>query len=150
MYVPRGRRSQTAPRSAPTSNSGSVPKAQVFDKESANVILDTNSTTTPEQNGCDLTDRAEPINTLKESNILEPKLNIASSNSSKPQQQINQTEKSPLPSTQSVSSPTFDCSSETMDNANNKNASGKIETALKSNDKDYNEEKEFQRASKVI
>lgn len=40
-------------------------------------------------------------------------------------------------------------SMENMANVNDKSGGSQIEVALNSNDKDYNEEKEFQRASKV-
>lgn len=140
VYVPRGRRSQTTPRtSTSTPHSGSVPKAPVLHKESANIIAESNSIISSSQSGETIeTNPQIPEVNSKEAIVEEPSIDCKGNVT---QQQLN---------CHSQSSPKVD-SIEAMADADHINANGsKIETTLNSCDKDYNEEKEFQRASKVF
>lgn len=149
VYVPRGRRSQTTPRtSTSTTHSDSVPSTKtspVFNKESANAIADSNSIISLSQSGeivghnPPITEEnskiaivGEPTTDCKEGTVPQQQLNCHSQNGSR-------------------ASPIKVDSNETMADADHINANGsKIDTTLSSCDKDYNEEKEFQRASKVF
>lgn len=141
--MPRGRRSQTTPPTAAAPNSGNVSKDQTLDKESGTVIALTNSTTSPDHSS----ETAE-----KNSQIAKEKENKHKDTTTCEQQFHQQTslacheEKSPPqnPSPIANTSPIA-----TMTDTIAKNECSKIESSLNSSDKDYNEERELQRASKV-
>lgn len=86
----------------------------------------------------------EPLTHSKESKVQETVINkeedIASNEHLNSQSIASQEENPPVQTINSI---------ENMADVNNKSGGSQIETALNSNDKDYNEEKEFQRASKV-
>lgn len=141
MYVPRGRRSQTTPPIAATPNSESVTKVEVLNKENAIVIASPNSTVSPD-NQCSETAEVS----LKEL-VIDKKV---ANNHNKPtteqhsHSQTVQADHEEKPPPQSIS-----FSIAAMTDTNTKNECSKIESSLNSSDKDYNEEKELQRASKV-
>lgn len=141
MYVPRGRRSQTTPPIAATLNSETVTKVQVLDKENAIVIASPNSTASP-NNQCSETAEVR----LKEP-VIDKKV---ANNHNKPTTEQHfhsptaQADHAEKPPPQSISFPIA-----AMTDTNAKNECSKIESSLNSSDKDYNEEKELQRASKV-
>lgn len=135
--MPRGRRSQTTPPTAAAPNSGNVSKDQTLDKESGTVIALTNSTTSPDHSS----ETAE-----KNSQIAKEKENKHKDTTTCEQQFHQQTslacheEKSPPQNPSPIA---------TMTDTIAKNECSKIESSLNSSDKDYNEERELQRASKV-
>lgn len=141
VYVPRGRRSQTTPPTAQTSNSGAAPKTEVFDNESVNVISSSNLAVSPSQSSgaFELKHPNLEIDTqeliVHEEVVVEPSRNP-------PSPIAIQAEKPQLQNINTISN---------MADANiNINCEGnKIDGALSTSDKDYNEEKEFQKASKV-
>lgn len=115
--------------------SGSVPKASVIQKESAHTIAGSSSKVSTSQSG--ETNPAIPEVKSKESIVEEQSIDCKEKDSRRSQYG-------------SSSSPPKVDSTETMADTDHINANGsKIETTLNSCDKDYNEEKEFQRASKV-
>lgn len=122
---------------------GSVPKAAVIQKESANVVADSNSIISSSQSGEIIeTNPQIPEVNSKESILEEPSIDCKENVT---HQQINCHSQDG-----NQSSPAKVDSIEAMADADHINANGsKIETTLNSCDKDYNEEKEFQRASKV-
>lgn len=151
VYVPRGRRSQTTPRtststSTSASHSGSVPKTSVLHKEKANVNDVSNSVISPSQSNEVIETNPQMLGVNSEEVIVkEPlvdhKLDV-------PQQKSNYSTELPVsPDESPLSSAKVD-SIGTMADTDHKNGS-KIETTSNSSDKDYNEDKEFQRASKV-
>lgn len=116
-------------------------------KESANVTAESNSTVSSSQSGeiietnQQIHDAVAPKKVISE----EPSIDCKEDTVSQQQQQLNCHSQDVSPS-----SPTKVESIDTMAAADHLNANGsKIETTLNSCDKDYNEEKEFQRASKV-
>lgn len=138
VYVPRGRRSQTTPPTTQTPISG-VSNTEVSDRESANVISPTDLASSPSQNSDqfelkhhDLVIDAKKV-IVHEEIVAEP--------NSKPQSPIATQEEKPIPQNVNAIS--------TMADTNIKCEGNKIEGALNNSDKDYNEDKEFQRASKV-
>lgn len=156
VYVPRGRRSQTTPRAtaattpsaSSASHSASVPKSSVLHKESENVITTPNSMVSPSQStdiietNSQKSEMTPKAPTVKEQPLINHKHDVS-------QQQTNchtdltvgQDESLPPTKVEMVDS---------MAEADHKNANGSnIEMTVNSCDKDYNEEKEFQRASKV-
>lgn len=153
VYVPRGRRSQTTPRtstSTSTSKSqcGSVPKTSVFHKENANVIDASNSVISPSQSGeaIEINPQMSEMNS-KEATVEEPSIDRQLDVS---EQKHNYHIDLPGSLDEHPLTPAKVDSIETMADTDHKNANGsKIETTLNSSDKDYNEDKEFQRASKV-
>lgn len=147
--MPRGRRSQTTPRTSTTttthSDSVSSVKAAPVHNTDANAIAEANSIITLSQSGEIVEINAQ----ITEEN---PKIATAEKPTTDckedtvPQQQLNCHSQNGKPA-----SPTKIESNETMADADHINANGsKIDTTLSSCDKDYNEEKEFQRASKVF
>lgn len=150
MYVPRGRRSQTTPPTAPATNSNSEPvsKTQVLEKESVNVISLPNSTIEISQNSDFAeTNFQEAVIEAKIEPVPEPVDGIKQES---PKQPINS--QSVVASSWLESPPLSPPATETiaiMTDTELHNEGGKIETALNSTNKDYNEEKEFQKASKV-
>lgn len=140
VYVPRGRRSQTTPPTAPASNCESVSKSP--NSESVNVIAPPNLA--PTRQTTVTTESAQPVIITKETSnhtdiVSEPKSNI------QPSPIVVVDEEKPLLSLENINSVA------NMTDTNVKGEGSKIETVLSNNgDKDYNEEKEFQRASKVI
>lgn len=144
MYVPRGRRSQTTPPTATATNSTSEPtsKTQVLE----NVISVSNSTIETSQNG-DFAETNFQEATVKAKVDPVPE-SVDEIKQESPKQQINSQSvvasswlEKPL-----LSPPATETN---MGDTELHNESGKIETALNSSNKDYNEEKEFQKASKV-
>lgn len=142
--MPRGRRSQTTPPTAPVSDCDTVSKSLGSDKESVNVIappnlLPTNQSTVTTET----TATTEPvIQTKQASNYAgctsEPKSNIIQT------PPIAVDEEKPHLSPENINSAT------NMADTDVKGEGSKIETVLSNGDKDYNEDKEFQRASKVV
>lgn len=137
MYVPRGRRSQTTPPAPNVPNSECATKVQVLDKESAVVIACPDSKTLPVQHS--------------ESTEEKPQKPVINKNTAKGQSQTT---------SEQLSQTSQKCQEEkpppqkivpiaTMTDTNAKSECCKIESSLNTSDKDYNEEKELQRASKV-
>lgn len=122
--MPRGRRSQTTPRTAPASNPEIVSEVQVPDKESQSIE-------TPEPTP------SEPVIQVEEAAIHTETASESKSNSHTSPIIIHE-EKSPPQHNKSVAN---------MADTNVKNT---IETVLCNGDKDYNEEKEFHRTPKVV
>lgn len=124
-----------------TSNSGSVPKTLVLDKESVDEISATNVTLSPSQS-------IDTIELSAETRVTHSKEEHVH-NENPPEDKTNSQE-SPLvvqeekPPSQSINSATD------MTDTNARIDDTKIEHAQNNSDKDFNEEKEFQRASKVI
>lgn len=144
--MPRGRRSQTTPPTA--SIAASVSKTQVLDKEHANVILATNSSTNESNQSSKTieTNPQDPVKHANEATVPEPPIETTQ-DSLKPQ--LDNHTAFALPIDNPTASPPAIDSIANMADSNTKCDGGKIETPLNSSDKDYNEEKEFQRASKV-
>lgn len=133
MYVPRGRRSQTTPPTAQTSGSGT--KTDVTDRESTNV--NPASSTSQNSDKFELKHHDLVIDTEE---VIVHKKKIAEINS-KPQSSIAiQEEKSKLHNINTITN---------MADTNIKCEGNKFEVLSDTSNKDYNEEKEFQRASKV-
>lgn len=137
VYVPRGRRSQTTPPTAAVPSSENSSKVQVLDKESADVIATSNSTISSNQ--CS---EITELNT-QESVIVKKVTNNQHDTTSEQHIQSKATGKEEPQSIVPIATETM-----TTD-TNTKIECSKIENALNSSDKDYNEEKELQRASKV-
>lgn len=145
--MPRGRRSQTTPRlsTSSTVQSGSVPETSVFHKESANVIAMASSGVSPSQcNGIIEANPRKSETKAKAAIVEEPLINHK-------QDVLQQRSNSPIDLTVSQDASPTSTNVETIETmAEAKTANGsKTETTLNSCDKDYNEDKEFQRASKV-
>lgn len=132
VYVPRGRRSQ--PASAPTLNSGSVTKNQIVESvdSSSPVVSSSHYSDSKHQEPVIDTQEViinqdvavEPIGKDQPTLVVEDNRDISAE-------------------TQPIDTVT------NMADANVKCEGSKIESSLNTTDKDYNEEKEFQRASKV-
>lgn len=146
VYVPRGRRSQTAPRTltSSTPQTGSLPKAPAIHKESANGSAASNSIISSNQSG-EIIETNPQIPEVNSKEAIVAEQSLAGKENVSLQQPVNchREDGNPAP-------PAKVDSIDTMADADHINANGsKIETTLNSCDKDYNEEKEFQRASKV-
>lgn len=134
--VPRGRRSQTTQHTAQTSNSGAASKTEISERESANVISSSHPPISPSQKSGTFELKSQDL--LIDTKELIVHEEIADEPNLKPQSIAIQAE---IPSE----------FKHNMDDANIKCEGNKIDIddALDTSDKDYNEEKEFQRASKV-
>lgn len=144
--MPRGRRSQTTPRPlTTTAHSDTVPSTKASpesNRESTNAIAESNSIISSSQSAEVV--KINPRNLEEKSKIASVQESIANcKEDTVPRQQLNRHG--------SLESHTIVNSIETMADADHINANGsKIDTNLSPCDKDYNEEKEFQRASKVF
>ncbi|XP_055301949.1 uncharacterized protein LOC129568295 isoform X2 [Sitodiplosis mosellana] len=142
VYIPRGRRNQTLPPTAQIFNSGVASKTEVFDRETTNVITSSNLASSPNQNSATFELKHRDLVIDTKGLILHDE--ITAEPNSKPQSPIAiQAEKAQLQKINTISN-----MAET--NINIKCEGNKIEGALNTSDKDYNEEREFQRASKEI
>lgn len=142
VYVPRGRRSQTTPPTAAAPNSGNVSKDQTLDKESATVIALTNSTTSPDHSSETTEKNSQETviaNKHKDTTTCEQQFHQQTSLACHEEKSLPQNP-SPIANTSPIA---------TMTDTIAKNECSKIESSLNSSDKDYNEERELQRASKV-
>lgn len=134
VYVPRGRRSQTTPRTSTTTattHSDDTPatKVSIVASSQSGEIVEFSPQIAEENSKIAIVEQA--TTDCKEDTVSQQQLDCHSQNGS------------PTPLTKVDSN-------ETMTEADHINANGsKIDTTLSSCDKDYNEEKEFQRASKV-
>lgn len=153
VYVPRGRRSQTTPPTPATASNPINVKSKEFEKESVNVISVSNSTNeSAECSETVETNPQEPVIKIKEKElkldqVVKP---VADAQQENFKHQINS--QSIVTSTCLEKSSHLPKNTETitsMDETNVNKDVSKIEMALNSNNKDYNEEKEFQKASKV-
>lgn len=151
VYVPRRRRSQTPPRAA-SSHSGSVPKTPlVFHKENANananVMAVPNLMVSSIQSGeiTEINSKMSEINLIETTTVGQP---TTDSKQEAAQQQHLNCHTPVFSGGQGESS--LSPKKVNLTDADHKNANGpKIETNLNLSDKDFNEEKEFERASKV-
>lgn len=150
--MPRGRRSQTTPRPSTTTTTtahsdsvSSTKAAPVLNSESANATAEANPIIALSQSGEIVEINAQIVEEdSKPAVVQEPTTD--SKEDTVPQQLLNCHSQNG-----GSASPTKIDSIETMADADHINANGsKIDTTLSSCDKDYNEEKEFQRASKVF
>lgn len=148
VYVPRGRRSQTTPPTTAVQNSASTTKDQILNKESVNVISVQNSANESSQSS-EIAEINSPKPVIEVEEVKKATPVIDSKQETSKQHTKEETlnkEEHPPP----LSSPPATDSITEMAETNVKSEAAKIETTLNSSDKDYNEEKEFQRASKVI
>lgn len=133
VYVPRGRRSQTTPTTVPP-NTDIASKCDISDRESAHVIVPSSTTLSPAQN-CDSGE------IKREKTMIDTK------------EEVFHTKHTDEPNTSSAirrEEPPLTIKTITdMADTNVKCEGSRIDLALNTTDKEYNEEKEFQRASKV-